>query len=114
MSNSKLFWINTPSFRRLANDFDVNFEALADILKDYIKTKNYELYSIRMSELFGHYESFAKQRISAELNICADEVHNVDEYNLEESVKTVILVPNKTVLYSVKEIDNETDPDIEL
>lgn len=88
----KHLMIDTPSYRRISKRYDVSFNQLAVIIEEYLKYKQYELYSIKLEKLFGHYDSFVKQELSADI---ATTLESID--NLTNIVK-IIVTQDKTVI----------------
>lgn len=98
MHNTNLIW-------KTALKFDLNFSTLADVVLDYIKTNNGDLYFIRMTKLCGQYDVFVKQVLSELIRECQE------LYNQFDSVERITLTESRLIILYEEfrdEIDRET------
>jgi hypothetical protein len=68
--------------------YSLDFHSLAKIVKKYIETGHYELYTAEMSKLCDYYESFVKQEIAdvvTEALECYQHIGSVTSVTISEN-----------------------------
>lgn len=76
--------------------YSIDFTALAQIVREYIMTNHYDLYSMKMGKLCEHYEPFVKQEISD----VVDEA--IEHYQFLGSV-TELMIDGNRITFSYQE-----------
>lgn len=103
---TKKYVINSIRLLHVCRKFSISFNDLAQIATEYIKTGQYEIYSLRLNKLVGSYEPFVKQEISDLMN------EAIESYRFIGSVTEVTITEARiTMTYEDEDYPNENESD---